>query len=283
MKISTETGSFRLYGDNAAILRLVKESGFDAYDFTMFRGELEDRLIDGPHYIRAAEKLREYADSVGLSCNQSHAPFPTEIPGDDAFNAVMRDEIVRAIEVSGALGAKVCVVHPCNSYSAEQNAELYSRFEPVARRAGVRIGVENMWSWKKGEAHACAAACSEENDFLRHLSLLDEKVFVACLDIGHAEMEGLETSAVRMIEALGTRLQAIHLHDNDKAHDEHALPYTRSVDFGPVCKALKKIGYAGDVTLEANRFLPGFPKALYPEAARLMAAVADSFRQAILS
>ena len=280
MKISTEISSFRPYGENRDVLRLLKEGGFDAYDFSMFRGDRE-RLIDEPHYLRGAEKLREYGESIGISCNQTHAPFPTVRPGDEAFNAVMFDEIVRAIEVSGALGAAVCVVHPCNDYSAEQNAELYTRFEPFARRAGVKIGVENMWNWEKGAPNACAAACSEHGDFLRHLSLLPDDVFVACLDIGHAEMAGLNTSAVQMIETLGGRLQAMHLHDNDKVYDEHLLPYTRSVDFAPVIEALKKAGYQGDITLEASSFLPKFPVSLYPTAAKLMAAVAENFRQKI--
>lgn len=280
MKISTEISSFRSWGGNREILRLLKDSGFDAYDFSMFRGD-KDRIVDDSHYIREAESLREYAAALGIVCNQSHAPFPTALPGDDAFNAAMFDEIVRAIEVSGALGAKVCVVHPCNYYTAEQNAGLYTRFEPFARRAGVKIGVENMWNWKEGETHACAAACSEHGDFLRHLTLLPEDVFVACLDIGHAEMAGLNTSAVQMIETLGGRLQAIHLHDNDRVHDNHELPYSRNISFGPVIGALKKIGYRGDITLEASSFPPRFPAALYPAVARLMAGVADSFRTAL--
>ena len=93
MKISTEISSFRPYGENRDVLRLLKEGGFDAYDFSMFRGDRE-RLIDEPHYLRGAEKLREYGESIGISCNQTHAPFPTVRPGDEAFNAVMFDEIV---------------------------------------------------------------------------------------------------------------------------------------------------------------------------------------------
>ena len=84
-----------------------------------------------------------------------------------------------------------------------------------------------------------------------------------------------------MIETLGGRLQAIHLHDNDRVHDNHELPYSRNISFGPVIGALKKIGYRGDITLEASSFPPRFPAALYPAVARLMAGVADSFRTAL--
>ena len=58
MKISTETGSFRLYSeDNRKILRLLKDSGFTAYDFSMFKGELKDRLIDSDDYALRAKEL----------------------------------------------------------------------------------------------------------------------------------------------------------------------------------------------------------------------------------
>lgn len=278
MEISTEIGSFRKYLNNEEILRLLKDSGFTAYDFSMFRSGSGDRLIDGGDYKRRAQALKTYADGIGIVCNQAHAPFPTAVKGNDAYNKEIFPEIVRAIEVAGILGAKVCVVHPCNDYTAEENAALYRRFESYARRAGVRIGVENMWNWDQTAGHATKAACSRHDDFLAHLSLLDENVFVACLDIGHAEMQGLETTAVQMIETLGTRLQALHIHDNDRLHDSHALPYTCAIDFSAILSALRKIGYKGDVTLEADSFLPKFPPELYAGAVKFMAEVARNIK-----
>jgi sugar phosphate isomerase/epimerase len=278
MEISTEIGSFKRYGDNFEILRLLKDSGFTAYDFSMFRGTKE-RLIDSEDFKRRGEELRAYADKIGIKCNQAHAPFPSAIKGNEEYNKQIFPEIARAIELSGILGAKVCVVHPYNEYTAEENAVLYKRFEPYARKAGVKIGVENMWDWDDKEGHACAAACSCPDDYEKHFSLLDKDVFVACLDIGHAEMRGLNTSAPQMIFALKDKLQAIHLHDNDCWHDSHMLPYTMSIDFQAIISALKEIGYKGDITLEADRFLPKYPLELYPAAARFMAEVADDFRK----
>ena len=107
MEISTEIGSFRRYGTNREILRLLKDSGFTAYDFSMFRGTLKDRLIDSENYREDAKALREYADSIGLRCNQAHAPFPTARKGNESYNESAFPEIARAIEVSGILGAKV--------------------------------------------------------------------------------------------------------------------------------------------------------------------------------
>ncbi|MBR2057473.1 MAG: sugar phosphate isomerase/epimerase, partial [Fibrobacter sp.] len=211
MFISTEINSYKKMGDNRAIIKLLKESGFTAYDFSMFRGSLADEILLSDDYLARAREFRAYADSIGLPCNQTHAPFATIRKGDEEWNKMMFPLVKRAIEISGILGARVCVVHPCNDYTPEENAELYKSFEPYARKAGVKIGVENMWNWASGSPTATAAACSHHDNFRAHLDLLPADVYVACLDIGHAELRGLETSAVQMIERLSDRLEAIHL------------------------------------------------------------------------
>ena len=146
--ISTNISPFEKVGTRKEVIKMLKEAGFTAYDFSMFCnqwGVVYNDFLSSDDYLEKAKDLRAYADSIGMVCNQSHAPFSTAIIGDDDYNKKMFDLICRAIEVSGILGVKVCVVHPCNDYTAEENAKLYSRFEEVARKAGVKIGVENMY------------------------------------------------------------------------------------------------------------------------------------------
>ncbi|MBQ8374950.1 MAG: sugar phosphate isomerase/epimerase [Clostridia bacterium] len=284
MFISTEINSLAALGDNKKVLKILKEAGFTAYDYSMFYdSHAEKEVLDADDYIERAKAFRAYADGLGLPCNQAHAPFPSAT--SDAFprfgmtteeyNAFAHKKIERAIEVAGVLGAKVIVVHPWNYYTPEENAALLLSFEATAKKAGVKIGVENMWNWNAGEPTACAAACSHHDDFKKHMDLLPEDTFVACLDIGHAEMAGLNTSAVQMIETLGDRLQSLHIHDNDQLRDQHVLPYLGKIDFSAMLAALKKIGYQGDITMEADRFLPKFPVGLLGEATRFLASVAN--------
>ena len=84
---------------------------------------------------------------------------------------------------------------------------------------------------------------------------MNDDFLVACLDIGHAEMRGSGSGAVNMIHALGNRIQALHIHDNDKWHDSHQLPFSMQIDFDAVVKALRDINYQGYFTLETNRYL----------------------------
>ena len=268
MFISTETGSYERYGDNEDILRLLKESGFDAYDYTMIDFNRKNNFITADDYLERARKLREFADGIGIVCNQSHAPFPTALKGNEKYNSEIFPFLVRAIEICGILGGKVCVIHPCNNYSAEQNREIYAKLLPVAERCNVIIGTENMWNWDREKDHAVSAACSSHEDFKRHLDLIDSPYFTACLDIGHAEMRGLETSAVQMIRTIGKKLGALHIHDNDRHHDSHAIPYTHEIDFEAIIDALAEVNYSGDITFEADRAALSVPVALIPATAK---------------
>jgi sugar phosphate isomerase/epimerase len=274
---------------------MLKDAGFDAYDFSMFTQEWmgTNAFLAQDDYLEKAKKLRVFADSIGLPCNQAHAPFPTLITDDvshegiscDEFNARMHAQIERAIEVAGVLGAKVIVVHPWNYYSAEENAKVYKSFEPVARKAGVKIGVENMWNWwnwGKPDGHVMPAACSHQDDFFAHMELLPKDVFVACVDIGHAEMmHAFGTTAVQMIEKLGDYMQCMHLHDVDFVNDNHSYPFNCSIDYAPIIEALRKIGYKGDITMEASTPIKNVPVQLMPAATRYLAEIGKYFKEEI--
>ncbi|MBQ8291690.1 MAG: TIM barrel protein [Clostridia bacterium] len=278
---SVDIESLKKYGNAEQIVKLVKEAGFTAYDASMFTNGVLDSVLYAEDWAEKAKAFRAYADRLGIVCNQTHAPFPSAKKGDEAYNEWIFPRIVRSIEVGSILGAKICVVHPCNDWTAEENAVFYKKLEPYARKAGVKIALENMWNcvnWGTPEFCATPAACSHHDDFKKHLELLPKDVFVACLDIGHAEMRGLDTSAVKMIETLGERLQAIHLHDVDLQHDNHQIPFTQGVDFEAVVQAFKRVGYQGDITLETSYAPIHAPVELQEALARYLAAIATYFK-----
>ena len=104
------------------------------------------------------------------------------------------------------------------------------------------------------------AACATGEDFKKHIDVVNDDFLVACLDIGHAEMEGSGDGAVNMIHTLGHRLQALHIHDNDRIHDDHQIPFSMNIEFSPIVKALKEIGYKGYFTLEADCYMKKYSK-----------------------
>lgn len=259
--ISTEIASAaRIIGEERAV-ELYAKAGFDAWDFSMFQMGAYDwtnnKLMDTGHplqgkdYANFAKRLRKIGEDNGIHCNQSHAPFPCSI-------LPIRDLLKRAIECTAIAGGKICIIHPCNNENAETNAEMYFELLPFAKEHGVKIATENMWNWDREKDQASKAACSHHDDFLAHIKAVNDPDFVACLDIGHSEMRGLETSAREMILTLGEHLQALHIHDVDKHHDSHQIPFSLNVDFETVIRSLKEIDYKGYLTLEADTYLRSF-------------------------
>lgn len=261
MKISTEINSAAKRIGEEKTVELVAKAGFDAFDLSMFemaRFDWDKKCLKpnsnpfaGNDYLAFARKLKQIGLDNGITCNQSHAPFPTKVPEIRSF-------MKRAIECTAEAGGKICVIHPMNDGTPEENAEMYFELLPFAKEHGVKIATENMWNWNREKDESCFAACATPESFNAHLDAVNDDFFVACLDIGHAEMRGVGTSAEEMILALGNRLQALHIHDNDKWHDSHQIPFSMNIDFVRVVKALKKIGYNGYFTLEADRYLDDF-------------------------
>ena len=255
MKTSTEIWSAsNILGEERALYELAK-AGFDAWDFSMFEMARIDwstytvkpstHPLSGNDYVAFAKKLRRIGEENGIHCNQSHAPFPSLVPG-------IRELLKRAIECTAIAGGKHCIIHPDNHKSAEENAEMYFELLPFAKEHGVIICTENMWNWDGNNDHAVSAACSHHDDFVAHIKAVNDPNFAACLDIGHAEMKGLNTSAKEMILALGDNLAALHVHDNDRWHDSHRIPFSMDINWEEVIGALKQVNYKGYMTLEAD-------------------------------
>ena len=112
-----------------------------------------------------------------------------------------------------------------------------------------------MWNWDSAQDYSLPAACSTSESFCDHLRAVNDDDFIACLDIGHAEMKGSGSGAANMIHALGSKLQALHIHDNDLRYDSHQIPFSMNINFVDVVQALKDIGYQGYFTLEADQYL----------------------------
>lgn len=261
MKISTEIASIaRHVGEHKAV-ELCAKAGFDGWDFSMFAMGLynwqtgicepSDHPLCGRNYLQFAGELRKIGEDNGIRCNQSHAPFPVSCKD-------IRDRLPRAIECTAEAGGEICIIHPDNNKSPEENAEMYLELLPLAKDCGVKIATENMWNWDNNTGYSSFAACSTSESFCKHLEVINDDFFVACLDIGHAEMKGSGSGAVNMIHALGNKLQALHLHDNDRHHDSHQIPFSMNLDFDAVVKALGDIGYSGWFTLEADQYLSAY-------------------------
>ncbi len=261
-RLSSEIGSiFWLKGiDDRNAITLLKEAGFDCYDYTLSGLVVYDHKnkkmhykfpthpFDGNNYRSYFIKFKQYADQIGIKCNQVHTPFPIY---DEQIKALQ----IKSLEIASILGAKVAVVHPDNFKSDEDNAEFFKSLVPYAKKYDVKIAIENMWDWDKEKDQAKPCACSDHRSLANTVNLINSEYVGACIDVGHGEMKGLDTSSSQIIRTLGNKIIAMHLHDNDCHHDSHQIPFSMSIDYDIIAQALKDIYYQGDITLEACYYL----------------------------
>ena len=291
MLISTQTDRFAAKFGDHDVIKLFAKIGYDALDYSMFGILNQNHPLNKNDYFEYAKSLKKTADENNIIFNQSHAPFPSYIqyPNQDqikmGYNEIIIYAIIRAIEVTSIIGGKIIIVHPItllrSSYQEQKefNINFYNNLLPYCKKFNVKIALENMWGWNDTDKKVTPAVCSTAYEFVDYLDSLDRNYFTACLDIGHAEMQGAESvSAVEMINALGyDRLKSLHIHDNDKIGDLHTMPFIQKLNWDEIMKSLKNINYDGDFTFESDNFISKFPVELYLNASALMLDVGRYF------
>lgn len=281
MILSTSNGSLHhRYGFEGATEAL-KKAGFDAIDMDLCMLEKDDSVFwDSTYKYRVADII-DHAKSIGMSFNQSHAPFHYRwATNPNEYEERFIPGMIRALEISALLGCKQAVIHPIHhqeyiGHEEEQfelNMKFYRQILPYAKDFGVKIALENMWQNEVKRKHPGVDVCSLAHEFVRYIDTLDDDYFTACLDLGHSGMVGEE--AQDAIRILGhDRLGALHVHDNDYCADQHTLPYLGKMNYDAITKALAEINYKGEFTYEAGKFYKNMPDELIPSALKFMVEV----------
>ena len=245
-------------------LELISKVGFDTVDYSLYiPGDFERLLSDD--YLLQAQRTKQLLKKYGLKCSQAHAGFKFEYGMEMDVGCPEFLYACRCIEYAAVLGARDIVVHTVwvtdkSVDAVDYNIGFYKSLEPFAKKFGIRIAVENAAGTKSVEQVNCFCA------------VLPAEHFVVCMDIGHVKKDGFEPSEFARGIAPG-RLQSLHVHDNHGAIDEHALPFLGAIDWEETLRALVEVGYDGDFTMEAGKFLKAFPKELLPDALKFYYSV----------
>lgn len=282
MIISTDNSVIRnRFGDREA-MRLIKEAGFDGIDYSFYDIMPDNDILALPDAQREelAYELRAYARELGLVFPQCHAELKYAFGSIEADPAhPMYRRVLRSIEYAGRMGIPQIVIHtarcPLDMPDAEAdriNLEFMRSFLPYAEKAGVDIGVENLFKRVSDDRRFLGRQHTAEW-MNRFVDALGDPRFKVCLDIGHAEI--CHSDAVGFIEGMSRdRLTMIHVQDTDFTDDRHWLPFQGKHDWAGITKALAGIGYAGAMNLEVLHFYEKFPDELIPSALRMAADTA---------
>ncbi|MGQ0796849.1 MAG: sugar phosphate isomerase/epimerase family protein [Methanobacteriota archaeon] len=229
MRIGASTYSKEPFPRQVAELR---ESGFDyaELDLTWITAE--------------PPKLREQATELAnrLPLETAHLP-PSRFTHADLARAV---GFVDALAPLGtrSFNAHFLEARASPRVSPEVKTSWFADLVRAATDRGVVLTLENV---------------DEPPDLLRR-ALDAVPDFRACLDVGHAHLDGRTDGARAYLDALGDRLDLVHLHDNHGGHgepgDEH-LPFGQgTIDVERDVRALGALGYDGRVTLEIFKGTP---------------------------
>lgn len=235
----------------------IKEAGFDGLDLSFYWKAAP--ALCGDDYKEKALEIKNALAKHGLSCTQAHAPF-------DFLYGMKQDDscfeylsIKRAIEACGIIGIDHIVVHgvkvpapACSRMNMEYNYNYYKTFEPLCKKFGVKIAVENLM--------ASFTYPDLLNDILKQL---DSPYFVGLVDVGHAWLRGGIQPAEFIRQMDKGAVKGLHIQDThgmELGVDEHLVPYMANIDFAELIKALKEYGYDGEFTMECPRFLEFYAK-----------------------
>lgn len=258
MRISTQTDIiFPAFGIDEG-MKIFKEAGFDALDFSMFyMNSSFESVLGNMSEDELVNKLLESSEKYSLPFNQAHAPFPSYRFGDEEYNKFVYEKLKLSIRIAGKIGASQIIVHPTacpDGVDQKQfNIDFYNSLKPLCEEFGIKIALENMFGHDDRRHVMLANVCSYGEDLAEYYDALDPRHFTVCLDLGHSGLVG--DDAAHAIRALGhRRLTALHVHD---------------------------INYTGDVTLEDDGFIAKLPKRALINGTRLAADLASELRDMI--
>ena len=287
MKLSMHTDKLERRFGAIASVKMIAAAGFEAIDYSMYYSDL---AVFGRGGRVLASELKRIAEGYGLTFNQAHAPFSdfSIVEGSEAKNRKIYDSMCESIAIAARLGAPTVIIHPaliCPRLPKEErlmmNVELFSKLSSVADSYGIGISIENVYARHPDKDEKIVkGVCSDAEELIRYADELSRFGIDVCFDSGHAGLVG--EVAAGMVKALGPRIKRLHLHDNDFNTDSHTLPYLASVNFSSLTKALGRIGYSGDVTLESDGFIKNIPDDLVPAALAFSRSVAAHIRNEII-
>ena len=262
-----EIGQFRFR------LGCVKNAGFKTVAISL----LDNKTVFRKDFFDYIKSLKEELDRQEMICNDVHLPCYDILLPSGIVDEKMEDGLNDAVIAASIFGASWCVYHPRTAVDKgydskaafEDNKKSLSRLLETAHKYNTGIAVENLAVFPDAPIHRLYT--SDPDDICEIVDCFKSDKMAICWDTSHGNLMPFDQAKV--IRQLGKRIKALHLGNNFKTRDDHALMPLGNVDWEKVIGALKEIGYDGVLTLEANlvpdRFIPNFMNLAFDSATYL--------------
>lgn len=230
--LTSTTDYFVSTGDPAPYLRHIAAAGFRHLHWCHEWNT--DRLYTREELDPIETLLRE----LGLSIHDIHGSAGQKkswgSPDEEARKAGVA-LVANRIEMAQRFGCGVVIMHaPTEPAAPAEQVAYWDRFrrtldelEPVCRRGGVRLALENM--------------ASDNFDTLERAFREYAPSFVGlCYDPGHGNMAG---NGLDRLERAADRLIALHLNDNNGKSDLHQPLFAGTVDWPRLAAIIARSPY----------------------------------------
>lgn len=233
--------------------RLLAQLGYEAIDVdfsdVITDGVAHDPMLDQDDWPTLVETARKECEDHGIIPKTCHLPFKYRyVEPKDKNYEYCHKMACRALQASELLGIRWAVMH-IDKYDKDPElviSETVSYAKKLFADSGVTktgIAIENSTSMK-----------SIDTTIGIHDTLKDAGYDVCyCLDVGHCHLNRKYDNHIpSVVLQLGDRLKMLHLHDNCRNADLHAVPFAGTIPWEDIMVALKQIDYTGDFNLEID-------------------------------
>jgi sugar phosphate isomerase/epimerase len=214
--------------------KYIKAAGFDGI---MLWWSDQYAGIDGDKSYHP-DKARKH----GLFIENIHTPIiPNNYLWEDSINGDDMEKLLTdCINDCYLHNIPTAIIHVTYGFNpppvSQTGIDRFRRMVEAAESRNVNIALENLL----------------RPEYLEPLlSGIESERLGFCYDSGH---ENSYTRGTDLLSQYGSKLIALHLHDNDGVQDLHLIPGEGNIDWNTLMKKISATGYTGPIALEiANR------------------------------
>lgn len=244
-------------------IKRLEDSKFNYGNLNFF--EIQE-LLDKDNYGEIFDDLVDFLNNSAITFNIAHAPihypffFNTYYTRADID--ILKDRILKAIDISKRVGVKKIVIH-VGTYldenydyniekSIEHNIKYLAPFVEKAVENNILVAIENGTQMQKDEPRFKNTA-PYIDELIKIVEYYNKKynkeVLGICFDFGHANVGNLDI--YKEIVKIGNKLIVTHIHDN-YGTDSHNQPFDGTINWKYIRRALIDINYNGELTSEVR-------------------------------
>lgn len=212
--------------------QLIKDVGFDDVLLWWSDGFGRDRLGQG-NYRNGPQIARD----AGLFIENIHTPveMQNDLWSDNLDGEALTDCYLQCVSDCDDFEIPTMVVHlpdDNNPYNA-LGLDRLKRIAEKAEHLNVNVALENLYNF---------------TNLAYVLEQVDSPHIGFCYDCCHHYNYNPDDDLLSMY---GSRLMALHLHDNGGSHTQHQLPFDGAINWSEAMKKIAQTDYSGATAIEA--------------------------------